>query len=104
WTSEGKPSLDRIRALVGDNRVSQELVNEAAGDLVRINKAATPQTGEKSVKAEKQDKRYVENVKVRATARGQYGGKMRVEGDEFFVTGILRPWMERVKVSKSSQG
>ncbi len=97
WGKDGKPSLERIQQLVGDNRVSQELLDEIAGDLERVSKVIQVKTGEKLVKTEKDHPDYVENVKVIAIRNGQYGGKIRREGDTFFVTGILRGFMKRVK-------
>lgn len=97
WKDNGKPSLDRVRALAGNLNITQELLDEAAGDLVRINPVAAPATAEDAVKAAKEHKDYVENTHVEAVAVGQYGGKLRAIGEKFYVTGILRPWMKRLK-------
>lgn len=97
WNNDGTPSLKRVQGIVGDNRITQELLDEVAGDLKRKKVGASTNAGQLAVKTEKGQKGFVENKLVRAKEVGQYGGKLRYPGEKFYVTGVLRKWMEVVK-------
>lgn len=99
WQEDGRPSLNRIIQLAGNNKITAEDVARVAGDVRRevVNaedaKAAALLKGADDVAPDEE----LSGALVRAIEPGQYGGKLREVGDEFTYSGPKRAWFVKLK-------
>lgn len=101
WQEDGRPSLKRIIALAGNDKITAEDVDAVAGDVRRETVEAKANKTSKAAllkDADDADEReYLDGIWVRAVEVGQHGGKLREPGEEFVFTGEKPSWVVVLK-------
>lgn len=102
WTEGGAPSLTRIRALLKNDKVTQEQLDEVAGNHKRpdMTKAAPANLAEvhrepDKDKIEEAKKNHVIDETVVAIDRGYASGAVREPGEAFNFSGVMGSWMRK---------